>query len=457
LALQADAKILAAASSWTNNARFVPIRLFANGSFDSSFDAGLGADDQILRMLVEPNGAVIIAGIFTEFNGVPRAGIARLHNDNPVPPSFVLRSFTGNAVQLSAQPKTNVTVYAVEDQPPTNWPVRDISHGGVFDTATGKVKFGPFFDAEPRQLTYVVYPPPGTQGVFPFIGHGSADGISTLIGGAQTMVLAGPHPADLAPSDWRLTIDEVTAYAAAWRTGGTWSLEPNPIPIAYVTRAGALWRGGESYGLNPAGGDPPLWWVNTNLVKPLVLTDESVAALRRAPKGYVAGEPLEITVETIPAAGVTAYALEESFPAGWQVVSMSPGGVIDPVHSQIKWGPFFDAASRTLRYQLVPPASTTAFVTLAGTASANGRALPVTGPALLLPGSRLSWSWQPKDRTGSLQFRGALGARYLIETSTDLIRWEPWLTFTNNSGLTEIPTPSAPDSSQRFYRGKLAW
>ena len=42
-----------------------------------------------------------------------------------------------------------------------------------------------------------------------------------------------------------MEIGEVTAYAVAWRTGGVWSFEPNPIPMSSVTRAAALWRGGE--------------------------------------------------------------------------------------------------------------------------------------------------------------------------------------------------------------------
>ena len=55
-----------------------------------------------------------------------------------------------------------------------------------------------------------------------------------------------PHPADT-NGNWRLTIAEVTAYAAAWRQGRTWSQPPNPIPIAYVTNAAALWKRGELY------------------------------------------------------------------------------------------------------------------------------------------------------------------------------------------------------------------
>ncbi len=66
-------------------------------------------------------------------------------------------------------------------------------------------------------------------------------------------------PAD-ADRSWSLSIDEVTAYAAAWRSGARWTAEPASISIDYVTRAAYLWRAGEAYH-HAATEPPPLWWV----------------------------------------------------------------------------------------------------------------------------------------------------------------------------------------------------
>jgi hypothetical protein len=66
------------------------------------------------------------------------------------------------------------------------------------------------------------------------------------------------HPADT-NNDWRLTINEVTAYGAAWKQGRTWQNPPNPIPIDYMTRAGYLWKNGEVYHDN--GAAKPDGWV----------------------------------------------------------------------------------------------------------------------------------------------------------------------------------------------------
>jgi hypothetical protein len=124
----------------------------------------------------------------------------------------------------------------------------------VFDPVKGKVKFGPFFDHKARTLTYEVTPPENASGTKEFSGIGSADGVNNTIGGDKTIPSAIRHPADNKPSDNAITIVELTAYASAWRSGTTWSIPPNPVPISYVTRAGALWKGGEQYVFDPSAG-----------------------------------------------------------------------------------------------------------------------------------------------------------------------------------------------------------
>jgi len=81
-----------------------------------------------------------------------------------------------------------------------------------------------------------------------------------VLGLGPTLVSDQAHPAD-ANADGRLTIGEVTAYAAAWSKGHTWPTGPNPIAIDYVTRAGYLWRAGERYAVDAAAGGCPSCWV----------------------------------------------------------------------------------------------------------------------------------------------------------------------------------------------------
>ena len=64
-------------------------------------------------------------------------------------------------VSLAVQPDPSTQVYAVEDTPPSGWAVSGISHEGLLDGLTGKVKWGFFFDSDPRVFDYTVTPPVG--------------------------------------------------------------------------------------------------------------------------------------------------------------------------------------------------------------------------------------------------------------------------------------------------------
>jgi hypothetical protein len=68
------------------------------------------------------------------------------------------------------------------------------------------------------------------------------------------------HPADLA-SAWTITPGEFTAYAAAWKSGQSWTNAPNPIPANYMTRAGYLMTNGGSY-YNDGSARPVNWKTN---------------------------------------------------------------------------------------------------------------------------------------------------------------------------------------------------
>jgi len=85
----------------------------------------------------------------------------------------------------------------------------------------------------------------------------SFDGTVVPVAGPTMLPRCEAHPADT-NGDYRLSMNEVTAYGAAWKRGQTWTTPPAPIPIGFVTRAGYLWRMGETYQRN-AGACPVCW------------------------------------------------------------------------------------------------------------------------------------------------------------------------------------------------------
>jgi uncharacterized delta-60 repeat protein len=88
LAVQADGKILIGGSftSYNGTPRNRLARLNADGSLDTSFDPIGGANGTVTAIAVRPDGQVLIAGSFTSYNGAAANRIALLSLPAPIPP-----------------------------------------------------------------------------------------------------------------------------------------------------------------------------------------------------------------------------------------------------------------------------------------------------------------------------------------------------------------------------------
>ena len=100
---------------------------------------------------------------------------------------------------------------------------------------------------------------------------------------------------------------------------------------------------------------------------------------RIAPESVVAGSAFVVTNMVSAAEEVLVYAVEEAIEPGWSVSQISHFGEVDLAHGKIKWGPFFDRQSRSLSFQLRPPAGTEGRFLFSGSASFNGELVGVTG------------------------------------------------------------------------------
>jgi hypothetical protein len=384
----------------------------------------------------------------------------------PITAERVLPIFYSPGVALTVRLQTVVGTeggeayaYAVEDTPPSGWTVAKLSKGGVYDPVNQKVKFGPVFDLVSSSFSYEVTPPPGTVGVAVFRGLISTDGSENPIGGAAS-ILPGPlHPADLNPGDHRITINEITAYAGAWRKGTGWSVSPSPIPIDYVTRAGLLWKNGELYRFDstlPA----PLWWVSdTNTMPGIVrLALSSITppqpstATRLLPALVIPGEPFTAAVAVQPAAPVSSYAVEEQPPSGAVVSLVSDAGVYDAAAGIVRWGPFFDSSPRTLSYQLMVQAASPTSLVFVGRASFDGVSDITGGSQSISTSVRLKQLTVLASGETSLSLGAADGQVYQIQSSTDLEHWVVLLTLTNSNSVLRFQDPNWGKAAQSFYR-----
>ncbi len=303
------------------------------------------------------------------------------------------------AVTLIANPPGISDTYAVEDKVPTNWVVSQISHEGVFDAINGKVKFGPFFDSKLRELTYFVTPPADADGEHMFNGNASVDGKSSGVEGSDSIAQVQGHPADNAPANFRISMDEVTRYGSSWKKGESWTIAPITIPIAYVTNAAAIWKKGEVYELDPAVDTAPLWWVNTGPeVLPAGDPDQAVNRLAHRtlepllslPNGY----SVSIVVE--PGQGDFAYAVEEAIPDGWEARNINNDGFYDAASSIVRWGPFIDNTPRAFSFEIQNDGEPDGEFKLQGIASFDGENQEVAGDTVIIvspPGETAVDDW----------------------------------------------------------------
>jgi outer membrane protein assembly factor BamB len=370
-------------------------------------------------------------------------------------------------VELEANPPRGTGAYELEDQPPNGWTVGFISDNGLFDSSNMRVKFGPFFDDTPRIVTYQLTPPLNLAGDVEFSGWSSADDWNNAVGGDAILAYVPAHPADFDPVQGAITINDLTAYGAAWKEGTLWPVNPNPIPVNYVTRAASLWQSGEYYYYDPTVFAAPYWWVNPTSPPPgnsIELaptypsgTDGSITSVDMA-RQYSPGTPMKVQLQVSPASDRIVYAVEDSPPAGWMVTDISPPGQLDPLLGKIKWGPFFDDQQRTFSYAVIPPPDATGSVSFFGLASLDGTNLVFYGQRYttdrpVVP-SLSSVALQP-DGTVQLAVAGEVGFFYVVEASTDLLQWIPITSFFSSSDVTVVTDTDAPQYSRRFYRAVL--
>jgi uncharacterized delta-60 repeat protein len=113
IAIQPDGKILIGGTFTTFNdiPRNRIARLNTDGSLDTSFNPGNGASSIIYAIALQPDGKILIGGSFTTFNGIPRNRIARLNTDGSLDTSFNPGNGANNTVHVIAlQPDNKILI-----------------------------------------------------------------------------------------------------------------------------------------------------------------------------------------------------------------------------------------------------------------------------------------------------------------------------------------------------------
>jgi hypothetical protein len=276
-------------------------------------------------------------------------------------------------VTLKAAPPTGTLNYMIEDSPPAGWTVSNISSPGTYDSINNKVKFI-FYDGSAQTFTYDVTPPQSETGDKNFAGSALKDSsLRSPITGQAVISRCSPyHPADISPADFRLTMEEVSAYITAWQKGYLW----NGVRISgsYVSRAGGIWQNGEFYKYDPAAGSPPMCWVNTAATRSV--RDNASSVIRKMPAYYVTGKAVTVLLDVTVGNSGLFYTIEETPPDGWTVSDVSSPGSFDETNKIVT---FYGNQTKTWSYKLTPPAGTTGIKTFTAKSWFNGAEVAVTG------------------------------------------------------------------------------
>jgi hypothetical protein len=117
--LQSDGRIMVAGSFTRINGvirnRFA--RLLSDGSLDPEFDPGIGANNTVYALAMLPNDNIMIGGNFTEVSGVPRRGVARIIGTVVIPLDIASISLVGGQahITIASQPGQSYILQATSD------------------------------------------------------------------------------------------------------------------------------------------------------------------------------------------------------------------------------------------------------------------------------------------------------------------------------------------------------
>ena len=112
VALRADGELLIGGnfSSYNGSLRKGIALIAADGSLDNGFNPGLGFNGAVNTVLAESDGKVLVGGNFTSYNGTPRRYVARLNGDGTLDGTFDPSLALNGPVNALVEPQVTTTV-----------------------------------------------------------------------------------------------------------------------------------------------------------------------------------------------------------------------------------------------------------------------------------------------------------------------------------------------------------
>lgn len=109
-AKQSDDKILVGGIFNTYNSTTIKnlVRINADGTIDSTFNTGIGPNNEITEIFVQHDGKILISGFFSKYNNVSFIGFVRLLPSGAIDPTFNIGTGTNLAPECFTQQTRNL-------------------------------------------------------------------------------------------------------------------------------------------------------------------------------------------------------------------------------------------------------------------------------------------------------------------------------------------------------------
>ena len=256
LAVQADGKVIVGGdfTSFNNFTYHHLARLNLDGSVDPTFSADTGAsvNGSVHAIVIQPDGRILIGGVFTNVNGVSMNHIARLNTDGSLDAGFNAGLGANNTVE----------VMALDSQ-------GRILPGGEFTTASGvtrngmtrlnpdgtvdpTINFGAGANGYVRAIAIQANDEINVGGSFTSFGGYVQNNFTRLFGGGVsgpgTLVFVGPY--------FGVVEDQTNAIITIQRIGGTGSASFPVVSALFTTADGTALNGVDYTGVTNTASFP---------------------------------------------------------------------------------------------------------------------------------------------------------------------------------------------------------
>ena len=371
-------------------------------------------------------------------------------NPNGTAIRSVNRSGKSATVTLQLNPDVEVSVMFVEEHVPSGVSI-SVNNGGTYIANRNMIRWS-FLDGNARDISYVLTVADDFFGKVSLNGEVTFDETTVTVTGTSEIDFAIlTHPADM-DNDFEISTKEIASYALAWTKGQNWSREPMDIPVTYVARAAIIWVNGGYYDYDPSKSEPSCW-VSTN-VKPASVELASDSVNVRTIN--VLEGKADISLEVIPASGVSVYFVEEQLPAGMNlnVTNISDGGKYVEGRGLIRWS-FLDAEPRTLTYTIEPEVGFDGLITVNGEVTFDEETFTTEGDIEANFGGGADVPQITAAYFGGMLIEGTIGGTYVIEYSEDGINWFKADEITLTASSMYWADLTSANSPKRLYRAKV--